>query len=673
MTPRRWPLLIVGVAALAWLALSAAMIVVLRSPDAFPPRLVIAGGIALALAAPVAVIALVAIRLLDTRAARNERAALLADSAWLTDHRIDAAAALLAGVEARVSALVGQLDGITHAVAAHDKALANSSARLDAGSTALISAAAAANTASATLEQRLPAAAIQAEALRNLLATIDGALVGQLATTDTLLASLGARTNAIIDATAAVGGQIDAMTTAAAAASAALGEPIAAIESAGTAMLDRTVAAAEAARAGLASHAETLDATLAGARRDLDAIGAAAAASAGAEIATLQAAVASLNSEIALQADRYRLFIEQLERGFATLDTRLAASSAAGQAELDSIAAGMVAARNAINALAPPIDGTRSAVDSLLAQLGGVTRATGQAITALETALPSAAPQVAALATGLDALHTSAAALAAPVAAAGAAAAATRETLEAIETQAGSTALAAAAELVEAFNRVRDIAAQTAGTMRTTLAAVVTEAEAALDSAGSTRAETAFAGPVRAALAEITTANTRAADAAQAAAERVTQRMVALAGTVASVEARLSEAEDRHGGRLRADIATRSSSLLASMEAASIDITRMLAGTIDEAAWQKWLGGERGMFLRRAVRLIDAGTMREITRLWQGDNDFREAATRFIGEFEALIARVGPEREGRSLALALLSSDQGKLYIALAQATDRLQ
>jgi hypothetical protein len=209
--------------------------------------------------------------------------------------------------------------------------------------------------------------------------------------------------------------------------------------------------------------------------------------------------------------------------------------------------------------------------------------------------------------------------------------------------------------------------------MRTSLAAVVSEAEEALAAAGSDRAESAFAAPVRAALADIAGANARAADAAQAAAERITRRLVALTGTIASVEARAADAEARHEERLRSDLATRSAALLASMEAASIDIAGLLNAEIDEAAWGKWLAGERGLFLRRAVRIADGGTARELARLWQADTGFRTAATRFIGEFEALIARVSPEREGRSLALALLSSDQGKLYIALSQAADRLQ
>jgi hypothetical protein len=103
----RWPLWIAGGAALAWLALAGAMLAALRLPEQFPPKLVIAGGIALALAAPVAVLALVALRLVDSRRAEDARMALLADTAWTTDNRIAEADTLLASVEARVAALVG--------------------------------------------------------------------------------------------------------------------------------------------------------------------------------------------------------------------------------------------------------------------------------------------------------------------------------------------------------------------------------------------------------------------------------------------------------------------------------------------------------------------------------------------------------------------------------------
>jgi hypothetical protein len=610
--------------------------------------------------------------------------ALLADSAWTTDDRIAEADSLLAGVETRVAALVEQLGGITNIMTAHDKALAASAARLDVGSNAITAAANAATNASTSLAATLPAAVAQAETMQALLGTTNTDLQHQIADTEALLASLWARAVDISAATntaaTAATGHVTAITAAAEAATAALGAPIAALGTASATMLDATAAATSASREALDAQAAALNASVAAARTDLDGIGAAAAAKAAEQIAVLEAASARLNDAISLQTNRYRIFVEQLERGFATLDSKLMASATAGKAELDGVAAAMVAARDAINGLAAPIASTHGAVTDVANQIKAVTGATTTALAALDTALPAAEPRVAALITELEALHEGADALIAPLAAsvsaiteAGNRLLAAHTTLESIETQAGSTALAAAAELVDVFGRVRDVASQTAGTMRTTLAGVVAEAEAALETAGRDRTEAAFAAPVRVALAEIAAANTKAADTAQVAAERIAQRMLALIGTIATVEGRIASAEDTNETRLRVDIATRSASLLASLDAAAIDLTRLVGGEIDEAAWGKWLGGERGLFLRRAVRLIDADTARSIARLWQTDSDFRAAATRFIGEFDALIARVSPEREGRNLALALLSSDQGKLYIALSQATDRLQ
>ena len=44
---------------------------------------------------------------------------------------------------------------------------------------------------------------------------------------------------------------------------------------------------------------------------------------------------------------------------------------------------------------------------------------------------------------------------------------------------------------------------------------------------------------------------------------------------------------------------------------------------------------------------------------------------RYVEEFEALIGHVMTDREGRSLAMTLLSSDTGKLYLALKEAVER--
>lgn len=688
----RWPLFLAAAAALAWAALAVALVIGWRtSATVVASPLFVAGGILLVLAAPVAVIVLVAMLLRDTGAMRAERTALLADAAWLADHRLDEAGTLLANFEFRFAALADQMATIAAVVAAQDQRLAANLGSLGASAAMLIDATGAASAAGDRLDALLPAVSAQARALQSLLANTDADLQRQIADTETLLAGLWTRASDVtaegLAAADAAARRIDAITAAAAAAGAALGAPIAALDQASQTASDRAAASVAATNDAIAAQSDRL------AR-----IGDDAAKRAEKHLARLNAAASQLTGEMDHQAERYRIFIEQLERGFAKLDARLVESVAISKAELDTVAAGMMAAREAIEALAPPIEMARHGLVAITGHAESAGATTATTIAAIDTALPAASASLAAMASGLAALHSSAGALASPIdtgtAAIGEAAsaladaqarlesaarrasyelAAARDVITEIETQAGSTALAAASQLVDVFGRVRDVANQTAGTMRATLGGVVAEAEAALVDAGSARAETAFGAPIRTALADLAAANTRTADAAQAAVDRITQRLLALTGTIATVESRLAEAEDAQASRLRDDIASRSATLLASLDAAAIDITTLLASDVDEAAWRRWLDGERGLFLRRAVRLVDARTARAIAGQMQGDAAFREAATRFIGEFEALIARVLPDREGRNLALALLSSDPGKLYIALSQGSDRLQ
>ncbi|MBC7506201.1 MAG: hypothetical protein H7267_10825, partial [Sandarakinorhabdus sp.] len=647
----RWPWWVAGAAAVLWLLIAAAELVALAIKNGVPAAVLNTAIIVLVLAAPVAIIALVALQLRDTGPARAERSDQLADAAWLTDHRLDEAGQLLADFEARFAVLADQARGIS------------------AGSRALDKAADAANAAGTRLEAIVPAATAQAEALRALLAVADGDLQRQLGETETLLAALWIRAGDITaqtsDAATTATRQIEAITAAAGAATAALTVPLTALGHASSTALDTNAATAAAIRKTVEANAAVLADSVAAASGALEKIGDAATRRAAVHLSTLQAAATQLTAEIANQADRYRIFIEQLDRGFTTLDARLVTSVAASKVGLDTVATGMAAARDAVVGLAGPIGSTHAALEAVEAKVTGIGAAAETTMAALDTALPAAAPKITYMTAALGALNASAAALAAPIAGgvaaiddAGAALLATqngldaaaarvheqlaaaRHTIAEIETIAGSTALAAASQLVDVFGRVRDVATQSAGTMRASLAAVVSEAETALEAAGSSRAETAFSAPVRAALADIDAANGRAANAAQAAAERITQRLLALIGTIATVEARLTEAEDTYGSRLRADIASRSANLLAAMGAAAIDIGAVLSADIDESAWGKWLGGERGLFVRRAVRLMDGGTARAVADHWRSNSGFRELATRYIGEFEALIARV---------------------------------
>ena len=111
--------------------------------------------------------------------------------------------------------------------------------------------------------------------------------------------------------------------------------------------------------------------------------------------------------------------------------------------------------------------------------------------------------------------------------------------------------------------------------------------------------------------------------------------------------------------------------LIEALNSAAIDITRSLGPEVSDSAWAAYLKGDRGVFTRRAVRLLDAGEARQIARLYDDDASFRDQVNRYIHDFEAMLRAVLAQRDGSQLGITLLSGDMGKLYVALAQAIER--
>ena len=79
------------------------------------------------------------------------------------------------------------------------------------------------------------------------------------------------------------------------------------------------------------------------------------------------------------------------------------------------------------------------------------------------------------------------------------------------------------------------------------------------------------------------------------------------------------------------------------------------------------------MFTRRAVRLLDSGEAREIQRNYEEEPDFRDQVNRYIHDFETMLRRVLADRDGATLGVTLLSSDMGKLFVALSQGVEKLR
>jgi hypothetical protein len=136
---------------------------------------------------------------------------------------------------------------------------------------------------------------------------------------------------------------------------------------------------------------------------------------------------------------------------------------------------------------------------------------------------------------------------------------------------------------------------------------------------------------------------------------------------------RIAQADARLEAASQDDLARRSGLLIEALNSASIDIAKALSTEVADTAWTAYLKGDRGIFTRRAVRLLDGGEARAIARRYGEDQEFRDSVNRYVHDFEALMRRTLADRDGSALSVALLSSEVGKLYVALAQALERIR
>ena len=140
-----------------------------------------------------------------------------------------------------------------------------------------------------------------------------------------------------------------------------------------------------------------------------------------------------------------------------------------------------------------------------------------------------------------------------------------------------------------------------------------------------------------------------------------------------NLEQRVSRARELAEEQVNNDFARRMALITDSLNSAAIDITGALQTDVADTAWDAYLKGDRGIFTRRAVRLIDNGTAKDIAALYNEDGAFKANVNRYVHDFEALLRATLSTRDGHVLSVTMLGSDMGKLYVALAQAIQRFR
>ena len=225
--------------------------------------------------------------------------------------------------------------------------------------------------------------------------------------------------------------------------------------------------------------------------------------------------------------------------------------------------------------------------------------------------------------------------------------------------------------LVAALLQVKEAAAHASERAREAITAIIPASAGQLSEATREALEQVVRDSVSRQLGEVETVAARALEAARGVSERLTQQMINIGQSAAALEAHLQESSELHRQQDSEAFAKRVSLLIDSMHSASIDVGKIMADEVDDRAWAAYLKGDRGVFTRRAARLIGGTETKALTAHYETDREFHESVNRYVHDFEAMLRRVHAERDGGLLAVTLMSSDMGKLYVALAQAIER--
>ncbi len=430
--------------------------------------------------------------------------------------------------------------------------------------------------------------------------------------------------------------------------------------------------------------------------------------------------VAARVSEIGAEVDRIafaftaqdnasRELATRMQNDIGAIESRFAAFSASGTEQSEKLGASLTGLHTSAEAVQQAFDQGGLAMDGLNAKAGGLISQLGEAAKHIDETLPEGFAQLAitsqqtlgtieasgptmaeiaqsaslALANVRDAetiiaqqksalndiIQASSAHVADTKAAAEDLSALVRQTTS----EAQSLADGAGPALVAALLQAKETARAAIDHSRAAFADVIPQSAAELGKQSKAALSEALTEQVEAQMTQIAATTERAVAAAQGATDRLMRQMLTISETSAALEARISEAKEEAETADHSNFARRVALLIESLNSTAIDVTKILSNDVTDTAWASYLRGDRGIFSRRAVRLLDNSEAKELARHYQDDSEFREQVNRYIHDYEAMLRNVMSTRDGSPLSVALLSSDTGKLYVALAQAIERLR
>tara|TARA_A100001391_G_scaffold53249_3_gene32517 strand:+ start:50863 stop:53403 length:2541 start_codon:yes stop_codon:yes gene_type:complete len=246
-------------------------------------------------------------------------------------------------------------------------------------------------------------------------------------------------------------------------------------------------------------------------------------------------------------------------------------------------------------------------------------------------------------------------------------------------------------QLAEVAERSKALAEQTTGELQAAIASLTAGSQAAVENLRTDQGEAirevadaiardsnaaiaeALGREAKATISELEEAAQHAAEVSRESARQMRDQLAAVNELTGNLEQRVATAREKAEEQIDHDFTRRMAAITEALNSSAIDISRAFEDEVADTQWAQYLRGDRGIFTRRAVRLLDKQEARSVHEIYSDDSDFRETVNRYIHDFEAMLRNILSTRDGNAVAVTLLSSDVGKLYVMLAQAIDRLR
>lgn len=123
----------------------------------------------------------------------------------------------------------------------------------------------------------------------------------------------------------------------------------------------------------------------------------------------------------------------------------------------------------------------------------------------------------------------------------------------------------------------------------------------------------------------------------------------------------------------RRDVFLRASKLIVEdLNTIGLDINRVIAKQNSDRMWQKFIKGDKGVFVRSMLAMSDKKAEAVIKKRYKDDEKFRGYVSRYLEQFEQLLVQASESDPENLLSSTFVTADVGKLYLLLSRAVGRM-